>query len=199
MPLAQEPCLYKYFIFLVKEKGKLHLNAINDAQMVWDKLCRDYSLENKTQKLIEAIEKSSEEIFLDKRIKRLGTTKTNGNQVLGGQILAHDMLILCFVINSPKKHSTDTPNQDWEQQLEINIIADESSNIYSHGTVFQTITNSPQQVLDITTSASASAGFSMSSDSCPLGSTSPGGGMSPSGKNHVLEPCRLLTAPASTR
>jgi len=97
----------------------------------------------------EAIEKSSEDIFLDKKVKRLATTKTYDNQVLGGQILAHDMLILCFVINSPENHSTDTPDQDWKRQLEINIMANKVVNIYSHGTVFQTITNSPQQVLEV--------------------------------------------------
>ena len=100
--LTEEPCLFKYFIYLVKKKSSLDEPSIKESQELWDKLCVDFNIDNDSPRLIKSIEKTNKEIYFDKRVKRLITVKTDDDLVFGEQILAHDILILCFVLNSHK-------------------------------------------------------------------------------------------------
>ena len=73
LSLSEEPCLFEYFIFLVKIKGSLNTSSINEAQKLWDGLCTVFNFKNKGPQLLEAIQESNKKIYFDKRIKRIIT------------------------------------------------------------------------------------------------------------------------------
>ena len=146
--LALEPCLFHYFLFLIKDKGKLNQDPINESQYLWDKLCNIFDIEKTDLQLLESLKKNNKNIYFDKRVKRLAMVKSEDNMLLSEQILAHDMLVICVVCNSPKDHGTDTPEIDWETQLEITTLSTELAHIYDTATVLQAITDEPQQVAE---------------------------------------------------
>ena len=58
MPLAEEPCLFQYFIYLAKKKSSLDEASINEAQELWDGLCQTFKMENDSPRLIKLIEET---------------------------------------------------------------------------------------------------------------------------------------------
>jgi hypothetical protein len=146
LPIAEEPCLYQYFLYLVKDKGKLNNVAIKEAQKLWDTIHKVFSIEPETLRLYDQIKKLSNDIYLDKKVKRLGTFETEDNLVLGEQLLAHDMLVICIVINSQPGLVTENPEINWEEQLKINELSDDLKNSYNICSVLQTIAYDPNQV-----------------------------------------------------
>lgn len=149
MPLAEEPCLFQYFIYLAKKKSSLDKASINEAQELWDRLCTTFNMENDSARLIKLIEKTNKDIYFDKSVKRLITLKTENDIAFAEQILAHDVLVLCFVLNSQKNLKTDTPELEWAKLMGKVAGKDELKHIYDKGTVLQTITNDPQKVAEL--------------------------------------------------
>ncbi len=130
----------------MKKKGSLNTPSINEAQTLWDEFCTFFGFKNKGPQLFEAIQESNKKIYFDKRVKRLITEKTNDDMVFGEQILAHDILVLCFVLNTQRQLKTNTPEKNWAKLLETVKISKELREIYDNVMVLQTITNDPQQV-----------------------------------------------------
>jgi len=148
LPISEEPCLYQYFLYLVKDKGKLNKVTIKEAQKLWDSIRKVFSIEPENTRLYDQIEKISNNIYLDKKVKRLGIFQTKDNLVLGEQILAHDILVICIVINSQPGLVTENPEMIWEEQLKINELSDDLKNSYKICSVLQTIAYDPNQVFD---------------------------------------------------
>ena len=149
MALAEEPCIFQYFIYLAKKKSSLDEASINEAQELWDKLCTTFEMKDDSARLIRLIEETNKTIYFDKSVKRLITLKTGNDMAFAEQILAHDTLVLCFVLNSQKDLKTDKPYLDWAKLLEKVAITNELKYIYDSGTVLQTITNEPQQMAEL--------------------------------------------------
>jgi len=149
LSLTEEPCIFQYYIYLAKKKGSLDETSINEAQELWDKLCSFFSIENKGPRLIEAIQESNKKIYFDKNVKRLITLKTDNDLAFAEQILAHDVIVLCFVHNTQKYLKTNTPEKYWEKLLGKIASTNELSYIYDSGTVLQTITDDPQRVAEL--------------------------------------------------
>ncbi|UCH90022.1 MAG: DUF835 domain-containing protein [Thermoplasmata archaeon] len=142
MKTALEPCLFEYFVFLVKEQGEFKANAINEISSLWQQLAAQYGIKVNTEDLTEKIQEISTKIFMDKNVKVLDTVHSPDNLVWLRQSLAHDSLIVTFLINSKQGTSTDTPWLNWQEfYRDISDIRDNLRELYFHSTVLQTILN----------------------------------------------------------
>jgi hypothetical protein len=134
---------------LAKKKSSIDESAINEAQQLWDKLCQNFKMPKASPRLTELIKKSNKDIYFDKSVKRLITLKTDNELAFAEQILAHDILVLCFVLNSEKELKTDTPEKYWTKLLDKIANTSKLPHIYDSGTVLQTITDNPTEVADL--------------------------------------------------
>jgi hypothetical protein len=140
MTAALEPCLFEYYYFLVKEQGDFNTSAINEITALWRRLADLYGLEVRSDSIFQRIKDLSSEIYLDKSVKILETLHTPDNSIWLRQSLAHDVLILTVLINSPEGTETKTPHVMWYDYYEkVSGIRQQLQNLYYHGTVLQTI------------------------------------------------------------
>ncbi len=147
MTLSEEPCLFQYFLFLVKEKDKLRKPNIAEAQKLWDSICDTFFIDSTGSRILMSVQRSREEIYLEKKVKRLVDFKTKENRILGEQVLAHDMLVICVVINPEKGLKTNEPEKIWSEQLEVNQLSEDLRYLYDTASVLQTITKEPELVV----------------------------------------------------
>ena len=148
MPFAEEPCLYYYFLYLVQEQGKLQLDSIKEAQELWDRLCDIYKIKNDAPKLEMYVPDAYKKSYYDKKLERFYTNQTENKTVIGGQILAHDILVLCFVFNTPVGYITEKPEKDWTKQLSILKFSESLNYAYGTAVVLQTITSDPKKIIE---------------------------------------------------
>ena len=141
--------MFQYLLFLVKHKGTLNAFSINEAQQKWDDLCKIFKIAPPAQPLIEYLQEINKEIYFDKRVKRLSTIKSDDELMFAAQTLAHDMLVIFYVINEPKHFKSDTPEKQWAKQLERITFTSEFEHLYDKATVLQSITNDSQKVSNL--------------------------------------------------
>jgi hypothetical protein len=111
---------------------------------LWQNLASLYELQVEQENLEEKIKELSSEVYVDKTVKTLKTVHSPDNKVWLRQSLAHDAMIITFLINSKKGTEIDNPVQIWNDfYKQIAPIKSTLNFCYYSSTVLQTIINHP--------------------------------------------------------
>lgn len=140
MPKALEPCFFEYLVYLVKEQGEFSKDTIEEISDLWQVLAGKYGLDVENIDINTKIQEAGAKIYLDKTVKVLETKHTPDNIVWLRQSLAHDTLIITFLLNSPEGTVTEEPWVHWDQfNKKISKFKNELSEIFYQASVLQTI------------------------------------------------------------
>jgi hypothetical protein len=142
-----EPCLFEYFVFLIKEQGEFNKEVIDEIATLWHDLCVQYGLEEITEDLQEKVRELSTKIYLDKSVKIINTLHTPDKLVWLRQSLAHDALIITFLVNSPPGTKTDKPWKFWQDfYYEIVRFRPKLKGLFYYCTMLQTIISGSSEI-----------------------------------------------------
>ena len=144
---ATKPSVCQYFFFLVKDRGKLNKNTIDEAQGLWDSLKILYNIDGSLPRIERSIEDLKQVDDADLFIKRLGVLKKLDGLVTARQLIFNEVLIFNIGIETKDDYETDTPELDWDRQLEIEIPANDLGNILGLASVLVTISNKFRDIL----------------------------------------------------
>jgi len=142
MKLAVEPCLFEYYVFLIKQQGSYHEDSISEVNTLWNDIAVEYGLQPGDNDLLKKINGLSSTIYLDKRVKVIDSQHTQDNSVWLKMDLAHDVIIITLLINSPAGTDTDEPWEFWHgSYLEARRYRLKLEHLFYYSTVLQTIVN----------------------------------------------------------
>jgi hypothetical protein len=138
--------LTQYFFFQARSNNKLHRIIIDDAEGLWESFKKIYNLDGSLVNL----ETSLPELLADNpniSYFHFGSLTNPDETVSAHQLLVNDVLVLSITISTPEDYKTETPESDWEEQLDIAVTARDLTNILGTASVLQTGSENYNEIL----------------------------------------------------
>jgi hypothetical protein len=145
--MATKPNLSQYFFFLVKSQDRLDKKTANEAQGFWDSLCEIYNLTGPLPEIVNSLEELVSDDLTGTPLQYFGSKDNADGSVNALQLFSNGVLIFLITISKPPSYVTDTPEADWEQQLEIQVTARDLKNVLGTASLLHTKSEQFQNLL----------------------------------------------------
>ncbi|MFW9877278.1 MAG: DUF835 domain-containing protein [Candidatus Thorarchaeota archaeon] len=145
--LANKPSLTQYFFFNIKSGIKYNHQTIDEAEVLWDSLYNIYNLQGSVPEIVQSLSNLNQEEIADSSFHQLGFVSRSDESVAAKQLLFNDILIFIINLTTSVNYETETPESDWEQQLEIEITTRDFKNVLGKSSVLQTYSRDYDDIL----------------------------------------------------
>jgi uncharacterized protein YciU (UPF0263 family) len=139
--------LHQYFFFHIRSQDNLVKHTIDEAQGLWDSLYKIYKLEGSIPEIEVSITRKISEGMSDLTFIFLGELRNSNQTAIAQQLFFNDVLIFIITLTTEKGFETDTPERNWEQQMDIEITTQDLENVLGLATVIHTKSQNITDVL----------------------------------------------------